>query len=446
MKMINSDSKSTQMKRYIYFLLIGATAVGLGSCREENEIPDGNHSAESDNMFVAITPRTVADDPTTTLPSVDDGLNADGTVNPDELMPYKSEFTEGSTIFISQQTDRASAFQDPNYIYAYTYNPNAIGATWESGENFTSSKSINWGEISQRGTWTNGRFSLYALHFPKLNSIRQKTITNDDGSSTILYNVLEDQSTLENLEQSDVMSAFSTFDLFERMRYRLFHLMTYIRVRVYVPVYDNETKTGFASGALNSATVEGACPDFLIEWATNRSSFTQGPLIKAYSGETTSINMYRHTETSNEPIQIPYAQYLPDGFLTQPIEGDYDNVRVYDFSVLIPVQNDIPRVDENGDPVYGTDGKQIMDPFYSSNFLNFNVTSPSGAQYKYYFNGSFAANSSDIDLKLDQGYFQYMELYIPRVGNKVIYVSSKVNPWLHYGANFGLEGKDIEEE
>ena len=82
------------------------------------------------------------------------------------------------------------------------------------------------------------------------------------------------------------------------------------------------------------------------------------------------------------------------------------------------------------------DGKEHS--FTETNFLNFFFQSNSGAINKYYFTMSQSGSSSSNNLELTQGRFQYLELYVPRVGNQVVNIGAKVNSWDQLGTEMVL--------
>ena len=241
---------------------------------------------------------------------------------------------------------------------------------------------------------------------------------------------MEDQSTVEALKKSDILGAYhSTPAIFSRIRFRLFHLMTYVRIRLYVPVYDNVKNTGYRDGSLLYATLDNVTPDFAIDWNVSRSSDEQGPVVSPLSGDG-QIKMFLHPlpdGQEHEKTTIKYKDYLPDGYYDQGITGDYDEVRVYDFSVIIPKQKGI--VDE--------DGKESN--FTDTEFLNFYLRTNAGGTTRYYFKQSFSANTNESTIEMNQGVFQYIQLYVPRVGNQVVFVGAKVNPWNQFRTDMFLQ-------
>ena len=412
-------------------LFVAITMAGMLSCSDD-EKSLGNKSDRSsvvDRITVSIESR--AGEP---QDDEDEGDEQE-ILSPDLLLPegYTLEFDENSVIFVSQQTQLIPAFQTEDAIYDYKFIVDSEDANWDEGYNFTPrnlADPLEWYKISNRGTY-GGYFTLFALHFPRRDEIKQRTV---DGK--IVYSVEEDQSTLENLIKSDVLGAYhTTSELFNRLRFRLFHLMTYLRIRLYVPVYNEEKKTGFFDDALISANLVNANPEFAVDWGAKMTSDEEGPAISAVAGDG-NIKMYKHPLKDGEertPVPIKYADFLQTGFFDQEIDGDEDMVRVYDFSVLIPRQ--VSVLDEDGNP----------QNFAESEFLNFILRSNSGAENKYIFDQSMKNEENSSFLNLTPGVFQYMELYVPRVGNKIICMKATLKPWNHHETSLPLGGKDEEE-
>lgn len=416
------------------FSNILVTILVLTGCSHEDSLEgEADKSSVIDHISVALKSRGEEGEGEADTPKEDSELT-DEDIQDLLGMPYMLSFDENSVIFVSQQTERVSPFQNEDGIYAYRYIEDNE-ADWEDGYNFTPldmEDPLEWFKIGNGGTYRGG-FALYALYFPLQDKITRKVENNK-----IIYSVQQDQTTLENLMKSDILGAYhSNPTLFTRLRFNMFHLMTYMRIRLYVPVYDGASKTGYYDDALISANLDKTSTDFTIEWNTIRSSDTEGPAISPLAGEGT-ILMYKHPHPEGEPrdsISIRYEDFIPKDFFDQPIEGDYDSVRVYDFSVIMPMQ--LGTKDENGKDLSYT----------QTNFLNFILRSNSGAENKYIFNQTLTANSTGSNLQLTQGIFQYLELYVPRVGNKLIYVKGNVKPWLRNETpNVPLHSEEEEPE
>lgn len=421
--------KKRYIKKVVLFAIVGIF-IGMVSCSDEDNLgrEKNNTSSVIDYITVKISGRSEGDpdDGKTEIPE-----NTKPT--PKQLgIPYDLKFDENSVIFISQQTEKIPAFQTDDAIYDYEFIEDSYDATWDEGYNFTPRNVIDpleWYKISNRGTY-GGSFTLFALYFPNRSEIKQRNI---DGK--IVYSVEEDQSTLENLIKSDILGAYhTTSELFNRLQFRLFHLMTYLRIKLYVPLYDPETKTGFFDDALISANLVDVNPEFAVDWGAIRSSDTEGPVVKELSGAG-HIIMYQHPlkdGATREPIEIDYKDFLQTGFFDQPITGSKDKVRVYDFSVLIPMQEGTVLADGS------------KKDFSETDFLNIILRSNSGAENKFVFNQSMKNEDNQSRLNLTQGVFQYLELYVPRVGNKIICLDAIMVPWNHRETSLPLGGKDEE--
>ena len=316
-------------------------------------------------------------------------------------------FNNGDLLYFSQLspsvapnfTDQAETASPYLYIYEYEENPNA---NWYEGYNFIvkeGKQALDWDVVKSVGSVGNA-FSLYGMYFPVDNTVKFNVLTNQKGPAENPYDP-------SNFMTSDIMGAYhATSALFTRMRFRLFHLMVYLRVTLYVPVYEDEVNddytqaqySGFLAGAVKGAFVRNANTDFSIEWYANRSSDTEAPLTK--TGTTKSdIIMYAHEPDEDAIIDDLYVK----SFYTQ---GDinYDRVREYNFSVLFPAQT------------------------FGDDFLCFALQAPDGKMKYYYFSGSQIVGESG-NFSLTQGTLQRLYLYIPRKTNETILVGAKILPW-----------------
>ena len=336
----------------------------------------------------------------------------DATDEDDASAPIITEsFKEGDLLFFSQlpRLGIPNFTDDPealNYQYVYQYNPEN-DATWSSGYNFKvkpGRMGFDWDEVISVGA--NGNtFKFFGFFFP--------------GSQEPVWSVKEDQTggtenqyDKGNFISSDIMGAYhATSAIYTRMRFRLFHLMTYLMVKIYVPVYDGTTAdydhlsySGFNEGALQGAYVLNAFTDFKIEWAASKSSDTEAPLVQADDSKPRrNIKMYRHDINESEIKEIDVTPYY--GGTVEGIENNLDNVRTYQFSVLFPTQN------------------------LNNNFLCFALTTPGGDTKYYYFNPEWLIGGAGKLFGLTQGTLQQLTLYLPRKTNQTILVGAKILPW-----------------
>lgn len=339
------------------------------------------------------------------------GLEGTGTQDaPDPGDPIIiSNFKAGDLLYFSQMPQGQSPNFDGNddstvnYMYVYEYKPDQ-NANWSEGYNFqvkSSTFGFDWDRVLAVGPSGNA-FKFFGFHFP----VGQQPV----------WRVQEDQTGGEenpfdtkNFMSSDIMGAYhATSAIFTRMRFRLFHLMTYLMVKIYVPVYEGKTDdpdklsySGFNEDALKEAIVTNAITDFRIEWAASKSSDSEAPLVQTdnTSGRH-NIKMYRHQidETSVTEIKVP-DYYGND---VEGIVDGIDRVRTYQFSVLFPTQT------------------------FDSNFLRFALKTPGGDTVYYYFKSEYIREGT---FGLTQGTLQELDLYLPRNTNQTIVVGAKILPW-----------------
>lgn len=317
-------------------------------------------------------------------------------------------FKTGDLLYFSQLTNTSAPnftvlgdLSHPLYIYRYKQKD----ASWEKGFNFESTDDNNifdWGTAEKNGSVGNA-FSFFAFYYPE----NQKSETEVPDA----FRVEANQQDKANFMKSDIMGAYhATSSLYTRMRFRLFHLMVYLKVTLYVPVYEEsgdesgkkDAYSGFKEGALQDAFVMNARTDFTIEWQANRSSDTEAPLTQVVDNNKQSIFMYRHP--SDEKIIIDDFNvkdyYTQDDIVT-------DQVRAYTFSVLFPAQT------------------------FDGNFLCFPIQAPNNETMKYYYFSSsqILGGADENKFGLSQGTLQELSLYLPRKTNETVLVDAKILPW-----------------
>lgn len=439
-----------------YFLPFIAVCLALPSCSDRDKA-GGDRPADSDIVRISVA--------TTTRVGEDDGDADSPGVNSQDIKTEFTEFNDKSVLHISQMTRSLDPYADGNQTYEYIYNGNT-SAKWDDGFNFVplypndEKKILMWEDIRTNQTVGNG-FALFAMYYPV-------------DYQTPRYSVEPDQSKLEYLQMSDILGAYhSTASLYSRLRFRLHHLMDYIQVNLYVPVYMETFKhvdeaaaadaddgggdtpdadpgktqgmSGFHINAIEEAVVAGVYTDFSIDWRANQSSDVDGPKVLAYdptknqgtaSGdapddnpaestkkEPVDIKMYRHEEIPTDEIEIEIAKYLPKEMLEiQPLDGPTDKVRRYSFSVIIPIQ---------------------PGEFAQGSILRFTLANPTGAASKvYYFKGIFNSGSGNTFDVSRQGQLNVLDLYVPRKGAQLIQLKAKVAPWTDVDTDMNLSKQD----
>ena len=400
-----------------YTLIVLLSFMGLTSCDNNGSEQDSSKNVEQQVTTVSVLcqQRNAAS-----------GIDLDEDNNDDDTAPIIIDsFEEGSKLYFSQMGPNES--QAPNftylsedaspYLYIYEYKENK-NADWSKEYNFSfqeGRKPLDWATVKNVGSVGNV-FSMYAMYFPIDNEVR--------------FKVEENQYDKKNFMKSDIMGAYhATSSLYTRLRFRLFHLMVYLKVTLYVPVYagddtDGDMKySGFDSNALQEASVINACRGFTIDWRASRSSDTEAPLTQADQQQKENIIMYRHPYNPDYTTMIDVSQYY-----NQDVPGvceceqdcssesckkkqenpsgkcGCDKVRVYNFSVLFPAQN------------------------FSGNFLCFTLTAHDNQKKYYYFSTSQIMGDSG-NFSLTQGTLQQLHLYLPRKTNETILIGANILPW-----------------
>lgn len=342
-------------------------------------------------------------------------VNGGGTTDDIEDMTAENKFIDGSLLYISQMgtviepnfnEDKTDNELYDNNLYRYIYSENT-SADWDKEFNFkteTGRAPIKWQDIKNRGSVGNA-FSLYALHFPVDNKVR--------------FSVEKNQTTLDNFRKSDIMGAYhATSSLYSRMRFRLYHLMVYLRVTLYVPVYqatDPEDKiskpTGYHAEAVKNAFLTKVKTEFDIEWRASRSSDNDAPYVsEKRDAPADYVFMYAH-ESNKEKKDviktIDVTKFYGQGNLTE------DQVYEYNFSVLIPRQQ------------MGTNDQFLLFQLLPGTVFDKDKTDLT----TYYFQTSQLRQGYDDFQLMTQGSLLHLNLYLPRTGNDVLLVSADIVNW-----------------
>lgn len=321
-----------------------------------------------------------------------------------------TSFTEGDKIYISQLgpatppqfSDFTSAGNPYCSIYEYYENEEA---DWDNQYNFAvpeddtglTAVPIDWTTVRRVGSVGNS-YVFYSFFFPGQTPVwsvqgNQQGIGVDDTS---------------NLLNSDILGAYhATSALQTRMRFQMFHLMVYLRVTLYVPVYQSNGQSGsefsysgFQPGSLVTAYLANASTEFSVEWTANRSSDTEPPLTYV-TGNKSNVTMYIHPYDDDETMTLENVTSFYPSFTG---ENNEDEVMVYNFSVIFPAQA------------------------FGDNFLCFQLQDIEGNNRYYYFSGNQIVGTSG-QYSLTQGTLQQLFLYLPRTANETILVGANVLPW-----------------
>lgn len=345
------------------------------------------------------------------------------------------QFKEGDKLFFSQNISEGRPnFTNPYnenpplYVYEYKEAEEEERATWDDGYNFKcpdGMKPFDWNKAASLGSVGNV-FQFYAFHFP-----------NNPNNNEIKFEVQSDQTDLNNFLKSDILGAYhATSSLHTRMRFRLFHLMVYLKVTLYVPVYESKVSdqmppesdqmppeyeySGFDKGAVKGAFVMNAYTNFDINWNAKRSSDTEAPIVQS-SDNKTNIKMYGHEADEDETTTLNVKEYYANSLI------ETDKVREYQFSVLFPPSEEYN--DNNG----------------KSNFLCFVLDTPHENERKYYY-FSTSQKVDGAEISFTQGTLQELKLYLLRGTNQTILIGANILPWKEAGTDMTLtEDKSASE-
>lgn len=385
-------------KRTYWIWIFAAILMGACSEHEEGTQPTSEY-CNDDCIFVAKNDVRKAS-----------GVGEDDTEETEPIII--GGFEKGDLLYFSQMPQgKDPNFSDfdkdaLNYLYIYEYNETE-NASWSEGYNFQvheDKKGFNWDDVLKVGPSGNA-FKFFGFYFPVDQTPTWCVQTNQTGSK-------EDGYSKENFMKSDIMGAYhATSSIFTRMRFRLFHLMTYLKVTLYVPVYDGSSDnpddlsySGYNEGALQGGYVMDAITDFTIEWAVAKSSDSEAPLVQTKAdAKKQHIQMYRHQSDESSIKSLEVADYY-----SEPVDGitdGVDKVRTYHFSVLFPTQN------------------------FDGNFLCFALQTPGGTTKYYYFSAAQLISHDGDSFGLTQGTLQQLYLYLPRKTNQTVLVSAKILPW-----------------
>lgn len=279
------------------------------------------------------------------------------------------------------------------YIYMYYDNP---AANWDGGYNFASvgSKELDWDYIRNVVGAINNTYIFFSLYFPEDNKVR--------------FQVNKDQSVLEKLKQSNILGARHTTDqLNSRLRFRFYHLMAFLNVDLYVPVFDADDNSGFLDNSLLEGCVLNINRFFQIDYSSDPGADQSPHVALQKDSPLEDILMYIHP--GSEETNINVKDYYPNG------EQTTDKVRKYTLSVLFP------------------EGQDITD----RELLRFNLKQPGGTVKKYLFK-----TNQSIALSLKKGYVSQLGLYLPRHQNNTILINSNILDWKSSSSEMNL----MEEE
>lgn len=328
------------------------------------------------------------------------------------LDPLNDYFTKDeSVLLISQRTqNRSLSFKDEiddgsknDYLFKYVWDGTEAETSesgnlpnWGNGYNFKSSSGwgnpLTWTTVMNHGAYGN-TYAFGALYYPKDNSEKSSVET--------------DQSSLDNLKKSNILGTYhQTENLYERFRFRLYHLMACIRVTILVPYLktdDVNGTTGFDERNI-VANLLNLKKDFTIDWANLSSE--ERPVLKEDENITTTTNIKMYLQPVSGDRQNVVWNLSNFG-----MEGS-DEVIEYTFTGLFPAQF-------------------ISN---STNLLKFDImqkNSTRNIETSYYWSSIQLSTS----LQISSGTITNLVLYFPRGDNNAILLKSEILDWNHADTN-----------
>ena len=365
--------KSLDIIKIVFFCLFPF----ISSCREEMGEDPAHNAPVSDEISFDLEFATRAQ-------------GAEGL----DLEDPEKYFEDGvSCVLISQRSGSVSLNFNENSsnCYKYIYYKNEA-ANWDSEYNFKSQRPLGWEKIKYNGQYGNG-FGFGALFFPKGYTYTEK--------------INADQSDPNEFQESDVLGSWhSTDNIGDRLRFRLYHLMCKLQIDLYLPVWDEETATGFNAGAVKDATTIGFRTDYAIEWGERSTEMP--PYAKpseSADGEKIDIRMYRSSYDEDNVKVIDLTPY-------DIKEQQTDKVRKVSFEVLFPEQT------------------------VTGDFLRFKIAR-GAIEYNYVFN-SANLRQNGIDFAIKAGEVTKLSLYMPRNDNDLVLIEAQLLKWNESKASFTI--------
>lgn len=374
---------------------------------------------------------------------------------------YFSQLVSGKLVPFETAYDKIPSSISERYpdsypnLYSYKYDLK-YSVTWEDdpgGYNFFPDNlegKMDWDVVKAWGLNNTG-YALFGLYYPYNNILP----TNELGQLDFM--VQRDQTTKENLRKSNYIGAYhSSSKSGQRLKFRLYHLTSYIKVTLYVPVFnphdiiindqgkEEEVRSGYPADALLSAEVRDVINHFRINWYAGRSSDT-APLTVTADNDRGDVLMYipqpeDYPDTDGLPpkVTIRLADYIRDAASDKDLP-ETDECWKITLSALIPAGQDYP-ID---DPKY-----PMGQTWTDLNFLRFNLRQNIGdvpKRYVFTGNSAYGLIGSGDALNISQGRLQHLSLYLPRYGDKAVLLGANVVDWEQwYNDNMGLRQEEPE--
>ena len=378
------------MKNFnLLYILSLFSLSSLFSCSDAEELRKEENIERSVGLFAATRAGEGDDD--------DFATSANGITD-----FLEDDFIEDySLIYISQRgpNNVEPIFDDPDsdnlYIYSYYENP---AANWDNGYNFApvGDRELDWDNIEKINMIGNS-YIFFSMYFPQDNNVH--------------FFVETDQSELKNLKRSNILGARHTTDKKDsRLRFKFYHLMAFLNITLYVPVFDESDNSGFLDNALEKGMVLNINPSFSVDYSADVGS-DQSPAVSLTDDSLTDVMMYVHP--GSELTDIKVSDFYPNSDI------ETDIVRKYTLSVILPAGQNIQQ----------------------GNFLRFQLHSPGGTIKKYVFSTSVQS----IKLQIQKGAITQLGLYLPRNENNTILIDTEILDWNRSSSEMNLVEETVNK-
>ena len=463
----------------IYFALAGIGLLSMSSCNEnEQGILKPSTDPLSGDVYAEFSTKAGNEDPGESDSDVIfDATTGEHDDNDEARILFKDGFDLGDALYFTQLVSGVlPPFQGKNAddypptispdfkedypngygnIYKYYYYPQ-YPTEWEDepkglgGYNFFAKNPLTdeegvkmeWEAIQAWGYDVNG-FTFYAMYYPIDNELN------------LDFRVPVDQRNIDDLRRANFIGAYHSSSSPSRLRFKLYHLLCYFKLTLYVPVFNdndvdekgNKIRTGFPADAIQDVQLLDVLTDFDINWYANPTTDTAPVTAAVKSSERNDVYMFLPPLTKEfypDTDGLPPVVNLKTSSFYRPDDEGYnpdatDLCWKITLSALIPAGQDFTADDPNYPGMVWTD----------KNFIRIHMRQNIGEVPKsYVFNGNPKGElgghlTTDSDLTIAQGGIQHLSLYIPRYGAAAVLVGANVNDWKYReNNNMGMPAED----
>lgn len=373
-------------KKWIYktFLFI-ATVQLIVSCQDDKNNPLS--TGENDEIQFDVCVTTRADYESDMIDSNQD----------------KYFVQDQSVVYISQRSTNLNTDFTPESTncYKYIYNGNE-SANWETGFNFKPvTEALNWGKILENGQYGQV-FAFAILYFPggDKDAYPYKVGTDQNEPS------MENEPV--NFFKWDILGGYHrSGKIRERLRFRLRHMMSRLKVTLYIPKVNSDLASGYEVSDIK-ATALSFRTDYTVTFGDMDSEGVPMAQPSNDVGVEPSVEDIQMKKISAEETTLT-KDYLSNFNI---VNLDEDEVYKYTFDMIFP-----PQAVGIGD------------------VLKFTLIN-SGGESVYLFNSNNNLTNGNGNFKFEGGTVTNLELYLPRADNSLVLFRANVVDWNEISTSF----------